>query len=194
MSSSSLFVLPRRESYSNLHAYHQWLSCVCSHCVSCRHIDFIRLRPIIATPTSCSHHGQPTISLWTIPCPVKPIHPIGLRWPPYLRRLENMFTGLAITDSTQKKSLLLYYSGVEVSDIFDTLTVASGEGVDVYKAATDALTAHFARVKTQNMNDSCFVTLSRILVRLWMHLTRDYKEWRNRAVFMIRTQKSNHKS
>ena len=58
-----------------------------------------------------------------------------------------MFTGLAITDSTQKKSLLLYYSGVEVSDIFDTLTVASGEGVDVYKAATDALTAHFAPSK-----------------------------------------------
>ena len=43
---------------------------------------------------------------------------LGLRWPPYLRRLENMFTGFAITDSTQKKSLLLYYSGVEVSDIF----------------------------------------------------------------------------
>ena len=72
---------------------------------------------------------------------------LGLRWPPYLRRLENMFTCFAITDSTQKKSLLLYYSGVEVSDIFDTLTVASGEGVDVYKAATDALTAHFAPSK-----------------------------------------------
>ena len=72
---SSLFVLPTQGYYSNRHAYHQWLSYVCSHCVSCRHIDFIRLRPIIATPTSCSHHGQSTISVWAIPCPVRPIHP-----------------------------------------------------------------------------------------------------------------------
>ena len=114
---------------------------------------------------------------------------LGLRWPPYLRRLENMFTGFAITDSSQKKSLLLYYSGVEVSDIFYTLTVASGEGVDVYKAATDALTAHFAPSKNTEYERFLFRDAKQNPGETMDAFHTRLQRIANRAVFMIRTQK-----
>ena len=105
-----------------------------------------------------------------------------------------MFTGFAITDRTQKKSLLLYYSGVEVSDIFDTLTVASGEGVDVYKAATDALTAHFAPSKNTEYERFLFRDAKQNPGETMNAFHTRLQRIANHAVFMMRTQKWNRKS
>ena len=44
---------------------------------------------------------------------------VGQRWPSYISRMKNMFTGYNITNDAQKRSLLLYYAGPDVSDIFD---------------------------------------------------------------------------
>ena len=39
----------------------------------------------------------------------------------YVKRLENLFVGFNIANDSQKRALLLHYSGEEVNKIFDTL-------------------------------------------------------------------------
>ena len=69
---------------------------------------------------------------------------VGTRWQKYVSRLENMFTGFNITEDNRKRALLLYYSGDEVGDIFDTLP---DTGTD-YSTAKTALTKHFQPSKS----------------------------------------------
>ena len=168
---------------------------VCAPIVSCWHIDFIRLRrSIIATPTSCSHHGQScqsTISIWTIPCPVRPIHP---------------WSTLATISQAVGKHVYRFHYNWQYSEKESVIVLFGSWTFLIHwlsrrvrvlmciKQLPMPWQPTLPRVKTQNKKDSCFVMLSRILARLWTHFTRDYKEWRNRAVFMISTQKSNRKS
>ena len=62
-------------------------------------------------------------------------------WKKWLARLENLTVGMGIKDTKQKRALLLYYSGPEVDEIFDTLK-NTAEDKD-YKTAVEELTAHF---------------------------------------------------
>ena len=66
---------------------------------------------------------------------------IGPRWKKWLKRFEMYLAAHDIKDPTRKRALLLYSSGEEVSDIFETLP-DQGEDKD-YKAAVDALNAYF---------------------------------------------------
>ena len=68
---------------------------------------------------------------------------VGQRWPSYISRMKNMFTGYNITNDAQKRSLLLYYAGPDVSDIFDTLP---SQGTTFDEAVT-CLTTYFAPKK-----------------------------------------------
>lgn len=56
-----------------------------------------------------------------------------------------------IADKPRQKALLLHYAGVEVHDVFGTLTlVEPDEGNNyVYKQATDALQAYFMAKKNR---------------------------------------------
>ena len=69
---------------------------------------------------------------------------VGTRWSKYVKRLENMFTGFNISEDGQKRALLLYYSGPEVNEIFDTLPDTG----TTYTAATAALEKHFQPSKS----------------------------------------------
>ena len=72
---------------------------------------------------------------------------VGPRWKKWLARFENLIVGMGIDNTTQKRALLLHYSGPEVDEIFDTLE-NTGEDKD-YKTAVEKLAAHFnPRVNT----------------------------------------------
>ena len=58
--------------------------------------------------------------------------------------MKNMFTGYNITNDAQERSLLLYYAGPDVSDIFDTLP---SQGTTFDEAVT-CLRTYFAPEKT----------------------------------------------
>lgn len=68
---------------------------------------------------------------------------VSQRWPTYIKRLENMFVGFNISDDKQKRSLLLYYAGQEVSDIFETLPQQG----TTYAQAENCLKTHFCPKK-----------------------------------------------
>ena len=63
------------------------------------------------------------------------------RFEKYVKRLNNMFTAMSITQASRKKAMLLHYVGEETCDVFETLTVPElTEGNDEYKIAVKALT------------------------------------------------------
>ena len=77
---------------------------------------------------------------------------IGPRWEKYVKRIENLFTALNITNADRKKALLLHYAGEDVMDIFETLpeieyAAPAGGGDPVVRNSCekgrDALTKHF---------------------------------------------------
>jgi hypothetical protein len=65
----------------------------------------------------------------------------GPRWTKWLTRFERLIVGMNITDATQKRALLLHYTGPDVDDIFETLP-DTGEDKD-YKKAVECLNTYF---------------------------------------------------
>jgi hypothetical protein len=43
----------------------------------------------------------------------------GARWDKWVARLENLLTGMNITNGDRKRALLLHYAGEHVYDIYD---------------------------------------------------------------------------
>ena len=68
---------------------------------------------------------------------------LGQRWPIYIKRIENLFKGFKINDDEQKRSLLFYYAGADVSDLFESLD----EQGTTYQHAKDRLQTHFCPSK-----------------------------------------------
>ena len=69
---------------------------------------------------------------------------LGTRWTRWLRSFELYADGKAVKDPKQKKALLLHCAGVEVQDIFFTLTIPDpGEGEDEYSVAKGKLNTYF---------------------------------------------------
>ena len=67
-----------------------------------------------------------------------------IRFEKYVKRLNNMFTAMSITQASRKKAMPLHYVGEETCDVFETLTVPEAtEGNDEYKIAVRALTDYF---------------------------------------------------
>ena len=46
---------------------------------------------------------------------------LGFAWEKWMKRLENFFVAMEITDEPRKRALLLHYAGQEVNDIYETL-------------------------------------------------------------------------
>ena len=66
------------------------------------------------------------------------------RFEKYVKRLNNMFTAMGITQAFRKKAILLHYVGEETCDVFETLTVPEPTGEsDEYRTAVNALTDYF---------------------------------------------------
>ena len=78
---------------------------------------------------------------------------IGPRWEKYVKRLETAFVGFNVTNDNQKRALLLYYAGDEVTDIFDTLP----DQGKTYAEANKALTTHFCPDKEANVEFERFM-------------------------------------
>ena len=64
---------------------------------------------------------------------------IAQHWRKWIKRLENLFVAAAITDKKRQRTLLLYYAGEEVCEIFETL-VDTG---DDFTTAKEKLTEYF---------------------------------------------------
>lgn len=63
------------------------------------------------------------------------------RWRAWVGRLNHYFKGTRETDGTVKRSLLIFYGGAEIYDLFETLP-NTGEDDD-YEGAVNALNRHF---------------------------------------------------
>ena len=66
------------------------------------------------------------------------------RFEKYVKRLNNMFTAMSITQASRKKAKLLHYVGEETYDVFETLSVPelTGES-DEYRTAVKAFVDYF---------------------------------------------------
>ena len=80
---------------------------------------------------------------------------IGQRWNKWVRKFENFLTAMNIADDARKKSMLLHYSGDDVYDVYETLTIApqqitAAQGANPavmeteYQAIVRALSAKFS--------------------------------------------------
>ena len=54
-------------------------------------------------------------------------HSIGPRWTVYVKELENMFIGYKVETDKRKKALLLYFTGHDVYQSYDTLNLSHSE-------------------------------------------------------------------
>ena len=69
---------------------------------------------------------------------------VGPRWRRWRKAFQFYVDGRGITAAARKKALLLHCAGMEVQDIFETLTdpgAPAGQEDDVYKAALRTLDA-----------------------------------------------------
>ena len=69
------------------------------------------------------------------------------RFDKYIKRLENMFLAMSVTDAKQKKAMLMHYIGEQDNDVFDTLTIPTvstdhADRADVFACAIKALKEH----------------------------------------------------
>ncbi len=69
------------------------------------------------------------------------------RFDKYIKRLENMFLAMSVTDAKQKKAMLMHYIGDQGNDVFDTLTVPTvstdhADRAGVFACAIKALKEH----------------------------------------------------
>ena len=105
--------------------------------------------PATSAPSQSS--GTPTytmataINLPTFPeFELQPRDTAPTRFEKYVKRLNNMFTAMSITQASRKKAMLLHYVGEETCDVFETLTVPEPtEGSDEYKTAVKAFADYF---------------------------------------------------
>ena len=86
-----------------------------------------------------------TINLPTFPeFELQPRDTAPTHFEKYVKRLNNMFTAMSITQASRKKAMLLHYVGEETCDVFETLTVPEPtEGSDEYKTAVKAFADYF---------------------------------------------------
>lgn len=66
---------------------------------------------------------------------------LGLSWTRWLRSFELYATGKGVSDKKQKKALVLYCAGLDVQDIFFTLTEEDGD--NDFDKAVNTLKKHF---------------------------------------------------
>ena len=74
---------------------------------------------------------------------------LGICWPKWFSRFENLLLALNITDEARKKAMLLYYLGEPALDIYETLP-DTGDAKD-YKKAHEALTTYFVPKKNTSV-------------------------------------------
>ena len=79
---------------------------------------------------------------------------VGSRWKKWKRGFDYFAAARGVTDTDQKKALLLDMAGEEVQDIFDILPPATGD--DNYKKTMLALDTHFATKTNQVYERSVF--------------------------------------
>ena len=105
--------------------------------------------PSTSAPSQSS--GTPTytmataINLPTFPeFELQPRDTAPTRFEKYVKRLNNMFTVMNITQAPRKKAMLLHYVEEETCDVLETLTVTEPtEENDEYKSAVKALADYF---------------------------------------------------
>ena len=69
---------------------------------------------------------------------------VGVRWQKWVKRFENLMTGMNITDAARKKALMSHYAGEEVDDIIDALVIPAPAGnANQYIVFRNALNTHF---------------------------------------------------
>ena len=68
---------------------------------------------------------------------------LGTAWKKWIKRLENLFTALKVTEPDRKKAMLLHFAGEDVNDIYETLTDTS----NTYDGAKTALDTYFTPKK-----------------------------------------------
>ena len=68
-----------------------------------------------------------------------------LRFERYVKRLENLFEAMSMTDANRRKALFLHYAGEPANDVYDTLdvpevttTAVNPETDNVFKCAVRA--------------------------------------------------------
>ena len=79
------------------------------------------------------------------------------QWRRWRRSFDYYIEARGTTEPAQKKALLLHTAGVNVQDIFETLTLAeAGEGVDEYSLAIGALDNYFLPQTNMPYERHCF--------------------------------------
>jgi len=75
---------------------------------------------------------------------LQPRDTASTRFEQYVKRLNNMFTAMSITQASRKKTMLLHYVREETCDVFETPTVPElSEESDEYKTAVKAFADYF---------------------------------------------------
>ena len=96
-------------------------------------------------PSQPSTASAMAINLPTFPeFDLQPRDTVPVRFEKYVKHLDDMFTAMNITRTSQKKAMLLHYVAEETCDVFETITVPEPlEGSDEYKTAVKALADYF---------------------------------------------------
>ena len=88
---------------------------------------------------------------------------LGIAWNKWLSRFENLLTALNITEDKRQKALLLFYSGKDVHDIYNTLDPVKAEvnslADEEYKEATQNLANYFLPSKNETFEVYTFRSL-----------------------------------
>jgi hypothetical protein len=110
---------------------------------------------------------------------------IGQRWNKWVRKFENFLSAMNIADDARKKSMLLHYSGDDVYDVYETLTItpleitaAQGANPAVmeteYQAIVRALSAKSSPRKTLTSKFSPSVRKNSVKTKLLTHFAQDF--------------------
>ena len=103
------------------------------------------------------------------------------RFEKYVKRLNNIFTAMSITQASRKKAmLLLHYVGEETCDVLETLTVPEPtEGSDEYQTAVKAFADYFEPQKCvdHHVYISSLVWNCKSLVRTSLSSTLVFNCW-----------------
>ena len=82
---------------------------------------------------------------------------LATAWTKWKAGFDIYITAAGIANANQKKALLLHCGGEGIQTIFETLTIAPAtDDADVFKCASDALTAHFAPKKNKRYERHLF--------------------------------------
>ena len=82
---------------------------------------------------------------------------LATTWSKWKEGFDIYITASGFTDAEQKKALLLHCGGEGIRTIFNTLTVAvATQQNDVFKRASDALTAYFSPKKNKRYERHLF--------------------------------------